>query len=78
MKRRKFVMMCGDNHVKFNMKGCVQSVKYKNAIIVEPYIFQLPFNVEMALESGIIKLVEVTNGKKEEVTIKGGEIVARG
>lgn len=60
MKRKKYVMMCGDNYVKFRMDGSVQGVKYKNAIITEAYILQLPFDVDMAIKSGIIKLVDVT------------------
>lgn len=56
---RQYGIKCGGNYVKFNLDGTMRGSKKYGAIITESYMRKYPFDIQKAIESGIITLEEV-------------------
>lgn len=58
---------CGDRYVRFNLDGTVRGSQRDKAVISEKTLKKYPFDIEKAIESGIISLELV---KEEFVRFK--------
>lgn len=56
---RLYRIKCGDKYVKFDLDGTIRGSKAENAVITESYMDKYPFNVQKAVESGIITVEKV-------------------
>lgn len=56
---KKYRIKAGDNYVYFNLDGTVRGVTKSNAAITEERLRKLPFDVDLAVSSGIIELEEL-------------------
>ena len=54
-----YVVRCGKGYVRFNLDGSMIGCKYNSSIVTKSNLDKLPFNVELAVSSGIIKVEEV-------------------
>lgn len=60
-QEKLYRLKCGNQYVKFNLDGTVRGSKASNAVITESYIKKYPFNIQKAIESGIINIEEVSH-----------------
>lgn len=58
-KEHLYVIKCGKGYVRFNLDGSMIGCKHKSSITTEGHLRKLPFNVELAVASGIIKVEKV-------------------
>lgn len=65
-EEKKYVIRCGRGYVRFNLDGSMINCKHKSSITTESHMNRLPFNLALAVESGIIEIEEVVNPKKSE------------
>lgn len=56
-----YVIKCGKGYVRFNLDGSIIGCRYKNSVTTESHISRLPFNVALAVASGIIEIEEVNH-----------------
>lgn len=54
-----YCLKCGKQYVLFKKDGSVQTVKRQASIVSLDYLESLPFDVTLALESGVITIEEV-------------------
>lgn len=59
-EEKLFVIKCGGKYVKFNLDGSMRGSKMYGATVTERYLRKLPFNIELAIASGIITIEEVS------------------
>lgn len=57
-KEKMFRIKCGSGYVKFKLDGSVRGSKPEAAWETESYIKKYPFDIQKAIESGIITLEE--------------------
>lgn len=57
-KEKYYVIKCGKGYVRFNRDGSMISCGYSNAVTTAEYLQNLPFNVSLAVASGIILIEE--------------------
>ena len=55
----QYRLRAGDNYLYFNLDGTVRGATKDNAIITKERLKQLPFDVDKAVESGIIEVEEL-------------------
>ena len=55
----QYRLKAGENYLYFNLDGTVRGATKDNATITNERLEQLPFDVEKAVESGIIEIEEV-------------------
>ena len=55
----QYRLKAGDNYLYFNLDGTARGATKKNAVITKERLEQLPFDVEKAVESGIIEVEEL-------------------
>ena len=55
----QYRLKAGDNYLYFNLDGTVRGATKDNAIITKERLEQLPFDVDKAVESGIIEVEEM-------------------
>src|SRR5699024_10146456 len=55
----QYRLKTGDNYLYFNLDGTVRGATKDNAIITKERLEQLPFDVDKAVESGIIEVEEL-------------------
>jgi hypothetical protein len=53
---RLYRVKCGDKYVRFNLDGTVKGSQRDKAVITENTLEKYPFDVNKAIESGIISL----------------------
>ena len=58
-KESQYRLKAGDNYLYFNLDGTVRGATKKNAVITKERLEKLPFDVDKAVESGIIELEEM-------------------
>ncbi|WP_405169405.1 hypothetical protein [Paenibacillus sp. FSL H3-0286] len=54
-----YVIICGKGYVRFNLDGSMIGCRHKSSITTEGHLRKLPFNIEIAVASGIIKIEEI-------------------
>lgn len=54
-----YVIRCGKGYVRFNLDGSMIGCKHKSSITTKKHLERLPFNLALAVASGIIKIEEV-------------------
>ena len=55
----QYRLKAGENYLYFNLDGTVRGATKDNATITKERLEELPFDVEMAVESGIIEVEEL-------------------
>ncbi|OME55499.1 hypothetical protein BSK59_13565 [Paenibacillus odorifer] len=60
-KEQLYVIKCGKGYIRFNLDGSMIGCKYKSSITTESHLSKLPFNVDLAVDSGIIKIEKALN-----------------
>ncbi|QSF43365.1 hypothetical protein [Paenibacillus tianjinensis] len=55
---KQYVIRCGNGYVRFNLDGSMIGCKYKSSKTTESHMKRLPFNIDLAVASGIIKIEE--------------------
>lgn len=55
-KEELYVIKCGKTYVRFNLDGLMIGCKRSNSVVNMNYLRKLPFNLSLAIASGIIKI----------------------
>lgn len=56
MEEKLYRLKCGKNYVRFNLDGTIKGSQRDKAVITERTLKKYPFDVDKAVESGIISL----------------------
>lgn len=56
---KQYVIRCGKGYVRFNLDGSMINCRYSTSKTTEKHLRKLPFNIELAVASGIIIIEEV-------------------